>query len=260
MDSDSIPDPAPHAQRHAVTRPRGFGGRVGAAAQAALEAFVARVSLQGDPMVYRRADFPWVPVIEAHWHEARAELDALLPRRAEMPSFQDILAEVGTIQTDDQWKTWWLCGIGMDCRRSAARCPRTMALLAQVPGVKNAFFSILAPGKHVPAHRGAYNGVLRLHLALKVPEPRKCCRIRIGDQLHCWREGEALIFDDSFEHEVWNETDDCRVVLFVDFARPLRPPWHALNELLLDSGRLAPFLREADRRQQAWQRQFDARG
>ena len=59
------------------------------------------------------------------------------------------------------------------------------------------FFSILSPGKHIPAHRGAWNGILRLHLGLMVPEPRERVRIRIGNDFYSWREGEALIFDDD---------------------------------------------------------------
>ena len=68
--------------------------------------------------------------------------------------------------------------------------------------------------------------------------------------------GKALIFDDTFNHEVWNNTDGYRVVLFVDFARPLRQPWHWLNERFLGIGVLAPFLREAGKKQAAWQKKF----
>ncbi len=119
-----------------------------------------------------------------------------------------------------------------------------------------AFFSILAPGKHIPAHRGAYNGVLRFHLGLIVPGPAGACRIRVADQICTWREGESLIFDDSFNHEVWNDTDGWRVVLFVDVARPLRRPWHWLNRKFIGLGRLAPFLRDAGMKQKNWARGF----
>jgi len=247
-------DPALRSRQHTLTPPKTALGRLGYAALARLERFIATVSMHGDPVVYRNRDFPWVEAVEAGWREVRAELDAVMGERERMPSFQDILPEVGTIQDDDAWKTFWLRGIAMDCRGNAVRCPRTMRLLERIPGVRSAFFSILAPGKHVPAHRGAYNGVLRLHLALQVPEPAGACCIRIGDQLHHWREGAVLIFDDSYNHEVWNDTAGYRVVLFVDFARPLRQPWHTLNGLLLDSGRLAPFLRAAGSRQRAWER------
>ena len=125
-----------------------------------------------------------------------------------------------------------------------------------MPGLRTAFFSILAHGKHIPPHRGAYNGVLRLHLGLKVPHSVSACRIRIANEVHHWHEGEVLVFDDSFQHEAWNDSNESRVVLFVDFARPLRHPWHWLNERLLDVGRFAPFLRDCNARQRRWATQF----
>jgi beta-hydroxylase len=131
-----------------------------------------------------------------------------------------------------------------------------MRLLRKIPGMKTAFFSILSPGKHIPAHRGAWDGILRLHLGLLIPEPREQCRIRIGNDYRTWREGEALIFDDTFNHEVWNDTDGYRVVLFVDFARPLRQPFHWLNNAFLNLAAFAPFLREAGERQKRWERDF----
>ena len=85
-------------------------------------------------------------------------------------------------------------------------------------------FSILEPGKRLPPHRGPYNGVLRLHLGLLIPEPRERAAIRVGPEQHHWTEGRVLIFDDAYEHEAWNETEQVRVVLFVDFERP-----HALS-------------------------------
>ncbi len=247
---------AEHDRRQTLTPPRGLRGRIARRLSDGLERLVSRVSLHGDPEVYDIGEFPWVQPMLAQWRQMRAELDRVLVHRHRLPNFQDILKEVRTIQTDDQWKTYWLAGVRMDCRENAARCPETMRLLGHVPGLKNAFFSVLAPGKHVPAHRGAYNGLLRLHIALKVPQPAERCRIRIGGDIHHWAEGEALIFDDTYQHEVWNDTDGERVVLFVDFARPLRQPWHWLNERVLDAAALAPFLREANAANTRWMQAF----
>jgi beta-hydroxylase len=252
----SAPAPDLSHRRHTVAPPKTWLGRLGLRAQDALEAHVARVSLHGDPPIYRAAVFPWAAEIEQEWFRIRAELDRVMQFRDRMPSFQEILKEVGPIQADQNWKTFFLAGIGMDCRENARRCPETMRLLEKIPGMKTAFFSILSPGKHIPAHRGAYNGVLRLHLGLLVQEPRERCRIRIGNETRHWTEGQALIFDDTFNHEVWNDTEGWRVVLFVDFTRPLRQPWNWLNERLLNLGSLAPFLREAGAKQKTWEKQF----
>ena len=243
-------------RKHRLAPPKTLSGRLGLALQDALESFIARVSVNGDPPIYETKTFPWAAELEADWAKIRKELDAVMVYRDQMPSFQDILKEVSTIQTDNDWKTFFLAGIGMDCRENAQRCPETMRLLGKIPGMKTAFFSILSPHKHIPAHRGAYNGVLRFHLGLLVPQPRERVRIRIGNDYRNWSEGKALIFDDTYNHEVWNDTDGYRVVLFVDFTRPLKQPWHWFNERLLNVGALAPFLREAGKKQTAWQKKF----
>ena len=243
-------------RKHQLNPPKTPWGRSLLSAQNALESGVARVSVHGDPPIYDSAVFPWAAEVEAGWKRIRAELDQVMQYRDQMPSFHEILKEVSTITTDQNWKTFFLAGIGMNCEENARRCPETMRLLKKIPGLKTAFFSILSPRKHIPAHRGAYNGVLRFHLGLLVPEPREQCRIRIGNEFRHWTEGKSLIFDDTFNHEVWNDTDGYRVVLFVDFARPLKFPFHQMNEALLSIGALAPFLREAGDKQKQWEKKF----
>src|SRR6266542_928023 len=190
----ALTEPAPREsnlcdRKHNLTPPKTLAGRIGLGLQDALESFIARVSVNGDPAIYDVKTFPWAATVEADWRKVRAELDQVMHDRDQMPSFQDILKEVSTIQTDNDWKTFFLTGIGMDCSENAKRCPETMRLLGRIPGMKTAFFSILSPHKHIPAHRGAYNGVLRLHLALLVPEPREQVRIRIGKEIRYWTEG-----------------------------------------------------------------------
>jgi len=103
---------------------------------------------------------------------------------------------------------------------------------------------VLEPGRFLPPHRGPYNGVLRLHLGLIVPDVPDKVGMRVLDKITRWKEGRALIFDDTLEHEAWNDTDQSRVVLFVDFARPLRMPARLLNWLVLHSFVFRPFIRE----------------
>jgi ornithine lipid ester-linked acyl 2-hydroxylase len=217
---------------------------------------VVAFSQHGDAPVFDSASFPWVKEVEADWRKVREELDRIMTFRDQMPSFQDIMKEVGNIQQDDDWKTFFLKAVGMDTLENAKHCPETMKLLEKIPGCTTAFFSILSPGKHIPQHRGPYVGVLRLHLALMVPEPRQQCRIRIANQIHVWEEGRVLIFDDTYNHEVWNDTNGYRVVLFVDFERPLRAPMRWLNHWFMNWASVAPFLREAKTKQKAWEKKF----
>jgi beta-hydroxylase len=98
--------------------------------------------------------------------------------------------------------------------------------------------------------------VLRLHLGLLVPEASPRVAIRIGPETRTWEEGRALIFDDAYEHEAWNESGEPRVVLFVDFAKPLRFPVNLLNRLLLRLAPFTPYLREGAENLRDWERRF----
>ena len=120
-----------------------------------------------------------------------------------------------------------------------------------------AWFSILAPGKHIPPHRGLYAGVLRYHLGLVIPEPKQQCRIRVEDQVHHWDEGRGMLFDDTYDHEVWNDTDGVRVILFMDVLRPLPPPLALLNKLIIKGIALSPYVQDAKKNQEKWERRLE---
>ncbi|MCP2259247.1 beta-hydroxylase [Streptoalloteichus tenebrarius] len=214
---------------------------------------VARAKL-GNRTVYDTALFPWARDLEREWPAIRAELDAVLADRERLPAFQDILADVRTITRDDAWKVFPLGGYGVVSSRNIARCPRTWRAVRRIPGFRSATFSIFEPGKHLPPHRGAYNGVLRLHLGLVVPRERDKVAIRVGDAVRHWEEGRVLIFDDAYEHEAWNHSQEIRVVLFVDFVKPLRFPANIVNRLLLSLAVFTPFVREGAENLQEWER------
>jgi beta-hydroxylase len=123
-----------------------------------------------------------------------------------------------------------------------------------------AFFSILSPHKHIGEHRGPYRGVLRYHLGLKVPEPADAAGIRVGGEVRHWSEGSSLVFDDGYEHSAWNDTEGTRVVLFMDVLRPLRRPAADINGALIKLIGASPFVRDAKRRHEAWEKRFEALG
>jgi aspartyl/asparaginyl beta-hydroxylase (cupin superfamily) len=224
-----------------------------------IEKLIGRSSLVGEATFFEAgtADFEWTRKIEAGWPEIRAELDRVLEDREDLPNFQDISVDQASITNDDKWKTYFLYGYGFKSQANCARCPQTARLCREIPGMKTAFFSILSPDKHIEAHRGPYKGVLRYHLGLKIPEPVEACRIRVGEDVRTWSEGGSLVFDDTYDHEAWNETDDVRVVLFVDFVRPLRFPASALNWLVLQAIAFSPFIGDAKRRQHDWEQRFE---
>ncbi|GHC11206.1 aspartyl/asparaginyl beta-hydroxylase domain-containing protein [Cerasicoccus arenae] len=223
-----------------------------------VEARNIQFSKVGNPPIYDNSLFPWAEEIEKDWKKIRLELEDVLKDREDLPSFHEITKEVETITTDSHWKTFFLAGYGIECDENRRRCPETIKALGKIPGMKTAMFSILSEGKHIPAHRGPYNGVLRYHLGLVVPEPREQCRIRVHDEFYSWSEGKGVIFDDSFDHEVWNDTPGVRVVLFVDFQRPERGFGHWLNSLVINLAKHTPYLKEANKNQKEWEKKFYA--
>jgi len=178
---------------------------------------------------------PALRAFDRHYEDIRRELEAVLADRESIPRYHDL----DPLQTEisasrepgKRWQVFMFDCMGVRSERNCARCPVTASLVGAVPDLFQAFFSILEGGKPIPAHEGIYRGYLRYHLGLKVPRERPP-RIRVKDRFHEWREGESIVFDDSWEHQVYNEADDIRVVLIVDVLRPLPALPRALNRLV----------------------------
>jgi beta-hydroxylase len=218
---------------------------------------IARASVLPEQPFYDPADFPWVRELEANWKLIRRELDDVLAYHDDLPNFQDISTDQLNLTDDDRWKTYFFYGYGFRSDANCERCPETTRLVERVPGMQTAMFSILSPGKHIPPHDGPYKGVLRYHLGLLVPEPEERVGIRVGGQAATWTEGESLVFDDTFVHEAWNDTDGTRVVLFLDVVRELRGPMKTVNALVIKAIGYSPFIQDARRRHEAWERRFE---
>ncbi len=235
-------------------RERGPGARAVQAVVDRAERLNLRYSAVGNPPVYDTDVFPWARDLEAAWRPIRRELDDILRWKGDLPAFHEISSDVAAISADRDWKTFLFCAYGFKSEAAIRRCPATWRALRRIPGLKSAMFSIFEPGKHLPPHRGPYNGVLRFHLGLRVPDRPDRVGIRIGDRLHHWREGEALIFDDAYEHEAWNDADQVRVVLFVDFEKPTRLPAKLVNKTVLNLALFTPFVREGYEAHKAWEK------
>jgi beta-hydroxylase len=222
---------------------------------APLERVILRSSLVADTPFLPVDEFPWARTLEANWRDIRAELETVLEHQNDLPAFHEITADVSDI-SDTNWKTFFFYGYGFKSESNCRRCPRTAALLEGVPGLTTAFFSILAPGKRIPPHRGPWRGVLRYHLGLMIPDPPERCGISVGGEIAHWAEGESMIFDDCYEHAAWNDTDRTRVVLFLDVMRPCRAPGSWVNRSVIGAVRVSPFVRDAKRKFRAWERAY----
>lgn len=221
-----------------------------------IEQVLIRFSLVGEQPFLEPAQFAWVKGLEADWAAIRGELERIIATPERIPNFQDISRDQTNITQDDKWKSYFLYGYGYKMENNCKACPKTMRSVENIPGMFTAFFSVLAPGKRIPLHRGPYRGLLRCHLALIVPEPRDRCRIEVGGKWATWEEGRCLIFDDTYKHQVENDTDGVRVVLFIDVLRPLKFPGSLLNRAVLALIRLSPFIQDARRNQRAWERRL----
>jgi beta-hydroxylase len=120
------------------------------------------------------------------------------------------------------WKRFYLKWYGAPLPSALANCPKTVELLNSIPNVKGAMFANLPPGGKLVQHRDPYAGSLRYHLGLVTPTSPGECRIIIDGFVYSWRDGEDLLFDETYLHYAENTTSDDRIILFCDVERPLR--------------------------------------
>ena len=175
---------------------------------------------------YEREAFDWVGAVEARTPAIRAELDAVLAQTHDFPPYVEDDPnrpnKAHYLVANRDWGALHLLG-GDPVEPNASLCPETIATLklAPQPVIRGrspmALFSLLKPGTHIFPHNGLLNTRLICHLPLIVPEG---CRFRVGNDIRAWEEGKLLIFDDSIEHEAWNDGASRRVVLLFEIWRP----------------------------------------
>jgi len=120
------------------------------------------------------------------------------------------------------WKRFYLKWYDDFLPSANTLCPKTVELLQSIPTVHGAMFAMLSPGGRLVAHRDPFAGSLRYHLGLVVPKSDKPCRIFVDGEPYSWRDGEDLLFDETYIHTAENQTDETRIILFCDVERTLR--------------------------------------
>ena len=190
-----------------------------------------RFFFEGLPQIefYERREFPWLEDIESATGAIRAELQAVLADTATFAPYLE--ADAQHLNTTDNalinnpdWGAYYLWDYGSLVQAHAERCPAAVSALkaAPLPEISGqapmALFSRLAPHTKIPPHNGLLNTRLICHLPVVVPE--NCGALRCGNQVRPWAAGEILIFDDSVEHEAWNDSAEERVVLLFEIWRP----------------------------------------
>lgn len=158
------------------------------------------------------------------WQQIREEALTVAEDLRNIPRFHEIMIEQASISDNDarDWRMFIMKAYGQPIARNLARCPTLAGLIASSPDVLSASLSFLAPGKQVPAHRGPFRGILRGYLVLSMPKRADglpAAVLKVDGQEYRLNDGEFMLWDDTFEHEVWNDSDEVRTVLLLDIRR-----------------------------------------
>lgn len=168
--------------------------------------------------------FPQAARFVAACPAIRGEALAVVETLNKVPRFHDLMPQQADISAGDgrDWRMFILKAYGVPVAENSARAPTVGALLDAAPEVVSAVFSFLAPGKHIPRHRGPFRGILRFHLMLSMPTDAQgvpACELNIDGVPFRLGEGDSLLWDDTYPHEVWNRSDRLRIALLLDIWR-----------------------------------------
>ncbi len=164
-------------------------------------------------MLFEHTQFPFLAVLVQDWQLIKSELEAIDGKLFVDWPERDIYR--------GHWRAFPLYKFGKKVPEFCAICPHTAELVERIPGLVTAGFSSLFAGTHIEPHCGYTSAVLRCHLGLKTPPN---CALRVGSETREWRAGECFVFDDTYEHEAWNRSDETRTVLLIDFKRDPAAP------------------------------------
>jgi aspartyl/asparaginyl beta-hydroxylase (cupin superfamily) len=177
--------------------------RIGKHLRGLFDRMIAASSLVANDPVLDMRHFGWTALLRDQWHTIRDEAAAVALQGQPAPSLATISPDHRAIAEVDKWRSFFLWGYGYPIEDNLARCPATQALVARIPGLNSAFFSILAPGTHIPAHRGVTKGLITCHLGLFVPRDGDV-RMRVGDRIVRWAEGETTRCGTTAPARAWS--------------------------------------------------------
>lgn len=177
-----------------------------------------RLTLKNPNLFYDKNDFPYLLSLELKWKLIFEELDNLIKLNKKsfwLNTFPDYV----TSENNEAWKVFSFLFFKMKSPKHAKLCPFTSNLIFHIPEIISCDYSLLPAKTKINPHKGYSKMILRCHLPLIVPQGEKC-GIKVGDKVHYWKTGELVIFDDSYTHEAWNDSDEDRFVLMFDIPNP----------------------------------------
>lgn len=226
--------------------------RIGRKLQPWVNDLIVRQSKIGNDPFPDRRHFPWMPMIEANADIIRAEARRVLQDLDQVPPLASVSPDHRRIAPAGKWRSYFLVGYGYRHEPNCAACPETAKLISRIPGLNSAFFSILVPGTHIPPHTGVTKAFLTSHLGIQVPLEWDKCRMRVVNKVVTWEENKILLFDDCFDHEVLNESDETRIVLLIQIKRPVRLLGRIVGGLFLGGVKRSRFVQDARRGVHNW--------
>lgn len=177
---------------------------------------------------YDREDFKEMDLIKENWQVIKQEGEKLFDEGYIREAIGGNEAGFGSFFKRG-WKRFYLTWNRDTLPSAEDLCPKTLALVRQIPLIKSALFTRLPAHSHLNPHRDPFAGTLRYHLGLVTPNSDKCA-IYVDEQVQPWYDGQDFIFDETFIHYVINDTDDYRLIFFCDLDRPLKEPMYTINQ------------------------------
>jgi aspartyl/asparaginyl beta-hydroxylase (cupin superfamily) len=189
-------------------------------------------------------EIPELDDLRRHWKVVRDEALAVVSDGKDV-EVQTYFRQQAPMMEGRKWRSYAFLVYGTAFKEHLDACPRTAALIKAVPRISSATLSILPPNSRLVPHHGPYKGVLRYLLALVVPSDEEKCGLVVDGRTFHWKEGEGILFDDTFLHESYNRSDEYRIVLFLDLIRPLPFPLNLLNKALFGLLARSEYIRAA---------------
>ncbi len=175
-------------------------------------------------LIFENEKFVWIKEIEKKYPQILDEFNRFSSETGKLPDLGKISEEELRLVKLNQWKFIPLYIYGNKINFICDKLPFTTQAVEGIPDLSTAFISLLSPHAKISEHRGTFRGYLRYHLGLQIPEPYTSCGLQLEEELIQWQNGKSIVFDDTYLHCAWNNSNELRAVLWVDFIRPLPYP------------------------------------
>jgi ornithine lipid ester-linked acyl 2-hydroxylase len=212
-------------------------------------------SLLGDKKFFDPFVFPVAKELKDNFEEVQKEITDILKNYDNLVVFQDVSPNQAYIPKDDGWRMFFFKAMGIRFKRNERFAPKITEILSKYKDIQSAYISVLGPKSYLNPHKGPWSGILRMHLGAVIPGNNECTLLVEQEPYH-WKEGELVLFDDTFDHMAINNTEQPRAILFLDIMRPLPQPWKFFNWMCRWVSLFTPYIISAYFKHKKWEERF----